>query len=102
VRFAGRTGELQGAQQLLRIDRIAQRLEQLEGTQATLEELQPMGIGGEDSQDDRPALADLAQQLEPRSVFQPLTGDDDLEGVLAQEIQAVSLVGDRIDDIPLP
>jgi hypothetical protein len=56
--------ERQRRQQALRINRVGQRLKQLERPQATLEQLQPVTVRREDAQDGRPLLGNLPKKLE--------------------------------------
>jgi hypothetical protein len=58
-------GEIQRCNQPLRIDRVGQRLKQLERTQSAFEQLQPLTIGCKYAQHRWPPLRYLTQQFEP-------------------------------------
>jgi hypothetical protein len=97
VRGVSLSCERQRREQLVGVDRVGKGLEQLERCEPTLQQPQPLPIGGEDAQGGRPAPGDLAEQLQARPVLQLLAGHDDIELVLAQQIDAVGLVGHSID-----
>jgi hypothetical protein len=101
VGFLGSVGEIQRCDQAIRIDRVGQRLKQLEGAQTAFEQLEPLTIGRKNAQNRRPSLRYLAEQLEPGAVLQPFGSHDDFERVGAQQIEAVALVRDRVDGIQL-
>ncbi len=88
----------QGSEQLVRVDGIRKRLEQLKRRELPLQQPQPLPVRGEHAQRGRPALGDLTEQLEPGPVFQSLAGDDDVEFVLPQQVDAVGLVGNGVDN----
>jgi hypothetical protein len=83
---------------LARLDGVREGSEQPERPQAAFEQFQPLPIGGEDSQHARAVFAQLSQQLETRAVLETLAGHDDLELVDSQEIEAICLRSDRVDD----
>jgi hypothetical protein len=97
VRVLRGLGETQRRDQAIRDDGVGQRLKQLEGTQATLQQRESMAIGREYSEYWGPFLGDLTEQLEARTVFQTLGGYDDLKRVRSQQIEAVTLVCDGVD-----
>ena len=98
VRLVGLARQRQRSEQLVGVDGIGKRLEQLERPELSLQQSQPFPIGGEHPQRGGPALGDLAEQLETGSVLQALTGDDDVEIVLPQQVDAVGLVGNGVDN----
>jgi hypothetical protein len=69
----------------------------VERAEASLEQFEAFALGCKNAQHGGPLAPDLTQQLQARTVFQPFGGDDHLEGVQAQQIQAVALVRDSID-----
>ncbi len=81
----------------MRIDRIGQCLKQLEWPEPALQQLQALPVGREHSQRRGPALGDLAEQLQARTVLQALTRDHHVEIVLAQQVDAVRLGGNAVD-----
>jgi hypothetical protein len=81
VGILGSASEVQRCDQTIRIDRVGQRLKQLEGAQSALEQLQPLAIGREYAQNRRPLPGHRTEQLEPGTVLEPFGGHDDLERV---------------------
>ncbi len=102
VRVLSGVSEVECCDQTLGVNRVGQSLKQLERAQSTAEQLQPLSIGREDAQYGGPLLGDLAEQLEPGTVLEPLRGHDDLKWVRAQQIQAIAFVRDAVDAVQLP
>jgi hypothetical protein len=101
VGVLGSVGEIQRCYQAIRIDRVGQRLKQLEGAQTTFEQLEPLTVGRKYAEYRRPPLRYLTEQLEPGAVLQPFRSHDDFERVGAEQIEAVALVRDRVDGIQI-
>jgi hypothetical protein len=99
VGVLGSVGEIQRCDQTVRIDWVGQRLKQLKRSQSPLEQLQPLTIRRKYTQNRRPLLGYLTQQLEPGTVLESFGGHDDLERVRAQQIEAVAFVRNRIDGV---
>jgi hypothetical protein len=95
-------GHLQCAKQLLRIDRIRERLKQLERPQAPAQQLQPLALGREYPQHGRPLLGHSAEQLQPRSVFQTFRGHDDLVRIGPEQVETVAFVAYTVDSVKIP
>lgn len=81
--------ESQRRQQPVRRDRIGECTEQAEGSEFALEELEPGPLGRENSQRVRCVPGDFSQQLQPRTVGQLLTDDDQVEFALSQKIDTM-------------
>ncbi len=79
------------------IDRIRESLEQLERSEAALQEPEPFAVGGEHPQRRWPPFGDLTQKLEPGSIGETLASHDQVEFILSQQIEAVCLGGHGID-----
>jgi hypothetical protein len=99
--FPGGIREAERGQQLARVDRIGERLKQLKRPEPAFEQLEPLTLRCEDPQSGRPAFGHLAEQLEAGAVREPLAGDDHLEFILAQQVEAIRLGSDGIDGKPL-
>jgi hypothetical protein len=102
IRILRSVCQVQRCDQTIRVDRVGQRLKQLEGPESASEELQAMPVGSEYPQDGGPLFGDLAQQLEPGAVFETLGGDDDLKCIRTQQFEAVALVRYGIDSVKIP
>jgi hypothetical protein len=97
VRLVSFPGERQRGEQLVRVDGIRKRLEQLERSELPLQQPQPLPIRGEHTQRSRPAFRDLAEQFQPGPILQALARNDDIELVLPQQVDAVGLIGNGVD-----
>ncbi|HEX7453986.1 MAG TPA: hypothetical protein VF294_16950, partial [Polyangiaceae bacterium] len=95
-------GQLERREQFLRVDRVGKGLKQLERAQSPAQELQPLPVRRKNAQHRRPFFGDLAEQLEPGTVLEPFRGYDDLERIRAQQVEAVTFVGDAVDGIQIP
>jgi hypothetical protein len=65
IRILGSASQCQRGQQPFGIDGVSESLKQFEGSQPTLQELQPMSVRSKNSQDGRVLLGHRAQQIEP-------------------------------------
>jgi len=100
--LVGGSGQLERCDQLLGLDRVGQRLKNIERPQPPTQQLQPLAVGSENPQHRGPFLRDRPQQLETRAVFQPFGGYDDLERVRTQQVEAVAFVGYTVDSVKIP
>jgi hypothetical protein len=94
--------EIERGDQPLRNDWVGESLKQLERSQASAKQLQAVAIGREDAQNGGPLLGDLAEQLESGAVLEPFRGYNDLEGVRAQQVEAIALVCNAVDAVQVP
>jgi hypothetical protein len=92
-------GEIERGDQPLRNDRVGESLKQLERSQSAAKQLQAVAIGREDAQHGGPLLGDLAEQLESGAILEPFRGDNDLEGVRAQQVEAIAFVRNAVDAV---
>jgi hypothetical protein len=74
--------------ELLLVYRIRQRLEELERPEPAAKHGAPFRLDRENTDDVRPALADVTQELEPRAIAESFAGDEHIEMIGAQEIDA--------------
>src|SRR6185295_9647297 len=93
LRLAELRRVLERARELRLVDGIGNGVEELEGSELAAKHRAAGGLDRENAHDVLPALGDLAQELEPRAILEPLGRYQHVVFVRPQQVDARDLAG---------